>query len=168
MRNSDEIFLLGRIQRSQSGEWQTHFSEPSRSLIVENLSNEILEYEIVNDTIYFSLEFSNGSGSLRIPPGSVHEVKVLPNAEVLAKHGDSVRRVCSFLLSSLRMSLASNITAFLFQDKYIQENITVYNRNRPEENYWIALRLSFGHLSDFQVRTMVSYFNSRRVKGLFQ
>ncbi|CAG8756053.1 13082_t:CDS:2, partial [Funneliformis caledonium] len=36
-------------------------------------------------------------------------------------------------------------------EKYIQENVTVYNKKRPSENYWVPLRISFGHISSFQL-----------------
>jgi len=105
-------------------------------MIIKNLLDDSLEYEIVNETIYFSLEFAAQADSRCIFPRGTHEVKIIPNMQVLLTHAETLSR-----------------------DKYIQENITVYNKNRPEENYWISLRMSFGHLSDFQMASgyRVSY-----------
>ncbi|KAF9435384.1 hypothetical protein BGZ76_006407 [Entomortierella beljakovae] len=57
-----------------------------------------------------------------------HEIRVVPNIKALLRNPETFRR-----------------------EKYVQENITIYNRNRPLENYWIPLRISFGNISNFQL-----------------
>ncbi|CAG8445677.1 3690_t:CDS:10 [Ambispora leptoticha] len=119
--------LMGRIYRSESEEdWTIEFDQNYREIRLNNLLDIPLEYEIVNDTMYFTLEIPDNNKKLL--PNSYHVVKVRPKCIALIKNAENVRR-----------------------EKYIQENITVYNRNRPSENYWIPLRISFGHISNFQL-----------------
>ncbi|CAG8447057.1 5601_t:CDS:2 [Ambispora gerdemannii] len=119
--------LMGRIFRSESEEdWIVEFDQSYREIRLDNLLDIPLEYEIVNDTMYFTLEIPDSDK--RLPQNSHHIVKVWPNCRALIKNAENVRR-----------------------EKYIQENVTVYNRNRPSENYWIPLRISFGHISNFQL-----------------
>ncbi|CAJ0650018.1 4891_t:CDS:10 [Entrophospora sp. SA101] len=131
--------LMGKIHHNESDnkdedEWIINFDPEYREITITNLLDSPLEYEIVNDTMYFTLEFSNNKK--KVDPKSSHNVIVRPNLKSLAKNIESVRR-----------------------EKYIQENMTVYNRNRPSENYWIPLRISFGYISNFQLASgyKVSY-----------
>ncbi|RUS31123.1 hypothetical protein BC938DRAFT_478418 [Jimgerdemannia flammicorona] len=131
VKYSDTEALMGTIKRrsgtdSEEEEWQIEFVDEARPLDVFNIFADELHYEIVNDTTYFLLEFPSKSKS--IPPRGTHKIKVMPNMKALIKNADS-----------------------LWREKYIQENITVYNRKRPQENYWIPLRISFGHISNFQL-----------------
>ncbi|PKC72861.1 hypothetical protein RhiirA1_411279 [Rhizophagus irregularis] len=118
--------LMGKICRNKDDdEWNFQFNPEFREIRINNLLDKPLEYEIVNDTMYFNLEFS--SDVKEIAPKAFHNILVRPNLKSLTKHAESVRR-----------------------EKYIQEIVTVYNRNRPSENYWISLRMSFGYISKFQ------------------
>ncbi|CAG8447699.1 8569_t:CDS:10 [Diversispora eburnea] len=107
-------------------DWIIHFDEKYRKIIIKNSLPNPLKYEIVNDTMYFNLEFPKEGKEI----GSklCHEIIVRPNIKALIKNAENVRR-----------------------EKYIQEQVTVYNRNRPSENYWIPLRISFGYCSNFQL-----------------
>ncbi|KAG9297531.1 hypothetical protein G9A89_001471 [Geosiphon pyriformis] len=122
--------LKGKISRSESNsndeEWVIKFESDYKEIRVNNLLGIPLEYEIVNDTMYFLLELPDNTKN--ILPFSHHNIKVRPNIKALMKNAENVRR-----------------------EKYIQENITVYNRRRPSENYWIPLRISFGYISNFQL-----------------
>ncbi|CAG8733005.1 13142_t:CDS:2, partial [Acaulospora morrowiae] len=122
------------INSKEDDEWIIQFNQEFREIQIKNLLQIPLEYEIVNDTMYFILEFPTENKV--ITSESFHNVIVRPNIKSLIKNVESVRR-----------------------EKYIQENITVYNRNRPLENYWIALRISFGYISNFQLASgyKVSY-----------
>ncbi|RIA92609.1 hypothetical protein C1645_820444 [Glomus cerebriforme] len=127
--NETEAFM-GKIWRRYSNnkdddEWNFQFNPEFREIKINNLLDKPLEYEIVNDTMYFNLELSDDVKE--VAPKSVHNILVRPNLKSLIKNAESVRR-----------------------EKYIQEIVTVYNRNRPSENYWISLRISFGHISNFQ------------------
>ncbi|GES89175.1 hypothetical protein GLOIN_2v1769365 [Rhizophagus clarus] len=118
--------LMGKIGRNKDDdEWNFQFNPEFREIRINNLLDKPLEYEIVNDTMYFNLEFS--SDIKEVAPKSFHNILVRPNLKSLTKHAENVRR-----------------------EKYIQEIVTVYNRKRPSENYWISLRMSFGHISKFQ------------------
>ncbi|KAG0065796.1 hypothetical protein BGZ89_007929 [Linnemannia elongata] len=128
----DSVSFVGRFSRESSGsaentdEWKISFKEDYRILGICNLLQIPLEYEIVNDTMYFNLEYPEPD---KVIDGlDKHEIRVVPNAKALLRNAENFRR-----------------------EKYVQENITIYNRNRPLENYWIPLRLSFGNVSNFQL-----------------
>ncbi|KAG0354586.1 hypothetical protein BG005_006346 [Podila minutissima] len=129
----DSVSFVGRLHRvsgsSESNineEWKISFQDDFRMLGVSNLLDIPLEYEIVNDTMYFNLEYPEPE---RVIEGQQqHLIRVVPNVKALLRNADNFRR-----------------------EKYVQENITIYNRNRPLENYWIPLRLSFGNVSNFQL-----------------
>ncbi|KAF9133180.1 hypothetical protein BGW39_010393 [Mortierella sp. 14UC] len=128
----DSVSFVGRLSRESSGsaenadEWKLSFKEDYRILGISNLLQIPLEYEIVNDTMYFNLEYPEPD---KVVDGlDKHEIRVVPNIKALLRNAENFRR-----------------------EKYVQENITIYNRNRPLENYWIPLRLSFGNVSNFQL-----------------
>ncbi|KAF9912253.1 hypothetical protein EC991_000144 [Linnemannia zychae] len=128
----DSVSFVGRLSRGSpgsaenTGEWRLSFKEDYRILGISNLLQIPLEYEIVNDTMYFNLEYPEPD---KVVDGlDKHEIRVVPNAKALLRNAENFRR-----------------------EKYVQENITIYNRNRPLENYWIPLRLSFGNVSNFQL-----------------
>ncbi|KAF9353671.1 hypothetical protein BGX34_011443 [Mortierella sp. NVP85] len=128
----DSVSFIARVSRDSSDsdenadEWKITFKEDYRALGVSNLLNIPLDYEIVNDTMYFHLEFPEPDKM--IEGHQRHEVRVLPNMKALLRNAENFRR-----------------------ERYVQENITIYNRNRPLENYWIPLRISFGNVSNFQL-----------------
>ncbi|KAI1312273.1 hypothetical protein EDD11_002992 [Mortierella claussenii] len=128
----DSVSFVARLTRESSDstentdEWKLLFKEDYRILGVSNLLDIPLEYEIVNDTMYFNLEYPEPD---KIVDGlQRHEIRVVPNIKALLRNAENFRR-----------------------EKYVQENITIYNRNRPLENYWVPLRLSFGNVSNFQL-----------------
>ncbi|KAF9429715.1 hypothetical protein BGZ94_009742 [Podila epigama] len=127
----DSVSFVARLHRaapnsSENEEWKISFQEDFRILGVSNLLNIPLDYEIVNDTMYFNLEFPEPD---RVIDGKQeHLIRVVPNVKALLKNAENFRK-----------------------EKYVQENITIYNKNRPLENYWIPLRLSFGNVSNFQL-----------------
>ncbi|KAF9115028.1 hypothetical protein BGX27_009146 [Mortierella sp. AM989] len=128
----DSVSFVARISRESSessegtDEWKVSFQEDYRILGVSNLLDIPLEYEIVNDTMYFNLEYPETD---KVIDGLMkHEIRVVPNVKALLRNPENFRR-----------------------EKYVQENITIYNRNRPLENYWIPLRISFGNVTNFQL-----------------
>ncbi|KAG0381083.1 hypothetical protein BGX24_012217 [Mortierella sp. AD032] len=128
----DSVSFVARLSRESSGstenadEWKLSFKEEYRILGISNLLQLPLEYEIVNDTMYFNLEYPEPD---KVVDGlDKHEIRVVPNVKALLRNAENFRR-----------------------EKYVQENITIYNRNRPLENYWIPLRLSLGNVSNFQL-----------------
>ncbi|KAF9200015.1 hypothetical protein BGZ49_009783, partial [Haplosporangium sp. Z 27] len=128
----DSVSFVARVLRESSesseeeDEWKIAFREDYRILGVSNLLDIPLEYEIVNDTMYFNLEYPEPD---KVIEGQMkHEIRVVPNIKALLRNAENFRR-----------------------EKYVQENITIYNRNRPLENYWIPLRISFGNVSNFQL-----------------
>ncbi|OZJ05554.1 hypothetical protein BZG36_01690 [Bifiguratus adelaidae] len=131
--------LMGSIHRLDSGKtraWDVTFDIGARNLEIDNLLDDVLEYEIANDTMYFSLEYEYPSKT--IPGQSTHVVRVVPNISAIKNYGET-----------------------LWREKYVQEYITIYNKQRPDENYWVPLRLSFGHIANFQLaygyRTSFAY-----------
>ncbi|KAF9920409.1 hypothetical protein FBU30_009776 [Linnemannia zychae] len=128
----DSVSFVARLSRESSGsaenaeEWKLSFQEEFRILGISNMLQIPLDYEIVNDTMYFNLEYPEPD---KILDGlEKHEIRIVPNIKALLRNAENFRR-----------------------EKYVQENITIYNRNRPLENYWIPLRLSFGNVSNFQL-----------------
>ncbi|KAF9997812.1 hypothetical protein BGZ79_008488 [Entomortierella chlamydospora] len=128
----DTVSFIARLSRESSDssddtdQWKLSFEEDYRILGISNLLDVPLEYEIVNDTMYFNLEYPEPD---KVIDGLLsHEIRVVPNVKALLRNPENFRR-----------------------EKYVQENITIYNRNRPLENYWIPLRISFGNVSNFQL-----------------
>ncbi|KAF9189592.1 hypothetical protein BGZ50_000692 [Haplosporangium sp. Z 11] len=128
----DSVSFVGRVYREPvassetTDEWKLSFLEDHRILGISNLLKIPLDYEIVNDTMYFNLEYPEPE---KVLDGlQNHQIRVVPNMKALLRNAENFRR-----------------------EKYVQENITIYNRNRPLENYWIPLRLSFGNVSSFQL-----------------
>ncbi|CAG8457039.1 15393_t:CDS:2, partial [Dentiscutata heterogama] len=124
----EDSALTGKIcrQYSNDDEFTIQFDQEFREIMIRNLLDTSLEYEIVNDTMYFSLDISHSNKE--VAPKTDHRIIVRPNVKALLKNVESIRR-----------------------EKYIQEHVTVYNRNRPSENYWIPLRISFGYFTNFQL-----------------
>lgn len=88
--------LSGKICRNKDDdEWNFQFNPEFREIRINNLLDKPLEYEIVNDTMYFNLEFS--SDVKEIAPKAFHNILVRPNLKSLTKHAENVRRV-SFIL----------------------------------------------------------------------
>ncbi|KAF9585974.1 hypothetical protein BGW38_010705 [Lunasporangiospora selenospora] len=128
----DSVSFVARLSRKptttqeSSDEWQITFREDYRILGIQNLLNMPLEYQIVNDTMYFTLEYTELD---KVVDGmQLHHIRIVPNVKALLRNAENFRK-----------------------EKYVQENITIYNRRRPLENYWIPLRLSFGNVSNFQL-----------------
>lgn len=90
------LSISGKIYRRDSNskedeDWIVHFDQKYREIVINNLLPNLLKYEIVNDTMYFNLEFpKEGKG---IGPKLCHKVIVRPNIKALIKHADNVRRV---------------------------------------------------------------------------
>lgn len=125
--------LMGSLQRSklddseESPTWNLHFSSPDHYMVIWNLQTTPLSYQIVNDTSYFLLDYIDGE-NIDVQPGQCQKVLIKPNNKLLLDNAEAIHR-----------------------EKYLQEYVTVYNKDRPQENYWIPLRMSFGHVSNFQL-----------------
>lgn len=60
---------------------------------ISNLLQIPLEYEIVNDTMYFNLEYPEPD---KVVDGlDKHEIRVVPNAKALLRNAENFRRVSS-------------------------------------------------------------------------
>ncbi|KAJ3395154.1 hypothetical protein HDU84_002728 [Entophlyctis sp. JEL0112] len=138
-----EIVFSGKItkvgEEGVDNDWDIKFYQPFASLTIENLLSDSLVFEVKNDSMYFGVDVDSDIGSSPprkanctavVQPGSSKSIKVVPLMASLLKDVDVVRR-----------------------QKYFVEQITVYNKNRPSEKYWIVLKLSFGHLSQFSLAT---------------
>ncbi|ORZ29119.1 hypothetical protein BCR41DRAFT_382971 [Lobosporangium transversale] len=120
-------FIRETAQSSDSpDELKLRITEDYMILGISNLLGIPLEYEIVNDTMYFNLEYPEPDKM--VDGFHKHEIRVVPNMKALLRNAENFRK-----------------------ERYVQENITIYNRNRPLENYWIPLRISFGNVSNFQL-----------------
>lgn len=98
--------------------------ELSKEIYVRNTFNFPLSYVIQNDSVYFLVE--------------------------AAKHA-----VITSKYVSHSISIKPNITSILnnrkvlLKEKYIEEHLTIYNKNRLSERWPISLRLSFGQIRYF-------------------
>ncbi|KAJ3089439.1 hypothetical protein HK102_006398 [Quaeritorhiza haematococci] len=63
-----------------------------------------------------------------VKPGGEARIQLLPNINMMTKNAELLRR-----------------------EKCIVEQITIYNRRRPSEKYFIILKLSFSYIADFQI-----------------
>ncbi|KAJ3043675.1 hypothetical protein HDV00_004448 [Rhizophlyctis rosea] len=116
--SSHELSFLGSVRRKEvNGEgaheepWAVAFKPGVAELEVTNLLLDPLDYEVINDTMYFLLENADvpsvagaagGGGSERvrrnvwcIEPEKGHRLLVRPNLEAIAKHAESLRRSAS-------------------------------------------------------------------------
>ena len=116
---------------------------------VENLFGEdILELEILNDSLYFSVD---------IEDGNVAEVKSLPlwnlnNDKNWGSKGVYQINPKSRVTVRIRVLIdviAKNIEK-IKKEKYFIEHFTIYNKKRPLEHHFIQLKLSFGQSRHFQ------------------
>lgn len=145
MKIFNTTFLFsGAIQKKEQNtlevpdkiQWSADFNSVKNEFIITNVLKDPLEYLIVNETFYFTVENSDASGALAgssfsngwiLEPGQSHRIHIMPKMEAILKHAD-----------------------FLRKERYVLEYLTVYNKRRPKENYWISLKLCLGHLSQFQ------------------
>ncbi|CAG8544148.1 2498_t:CDS:2, partial [Funneliformis caledonium] len=74
----------------EDDEWNLQFNPEFREIKINNLLDKPLEYEIINDTMYFNLELCNDVKE--VAPKSFHNVLVRPNLKSLIKNAESVRR----------------------------------------------------------------------------
>lgn len=75
---------------------------------VSNLLDIPLEYEIVNDTMYFNLEYPEPD---RVVEGlQRHLIRVVPNVKALLRNADNFRRVCVCL--PFRFALSHDLDFF--------------------------------------------------------
>jgi len=76
-------------------EWNITFRDDYRILGISNLLDIPLDYEIVNDTMYFSLEYPEPERS--VDGMDTHEVRVVPNVKALLRNAENFRRyvLCS-------------------------------------------------------------------------
>jgi hypothetical protein len=89
------------VSRESSGsedgveEWKIGFKEDYQILGISNLLNIPLDYEIVNDTMYFLLEYPEPDKM--IEGFQKHEIRVLPNMKALLRNAENFRRVSILL-----------------------------------------------------------------------
>ncbi|KAJ3416131.1 hypothetical protein HDV05_003100 [Chytridiales sp. JEL 0842] len=146
--------LKKRQDRDATGEeslpeWDLKLAPSCADLCLANILADPLSYQIVNDSAYFwveSLDISEASGTsgaaefkgvpVPLPRNSIsgtvtgnnsHVIRVHMNKAAILRDAESLRR-----------------------EKYIVEHMTVYNKRRPMEKYWVIFKLSFGHLTMFQ------------------
>ncbi|KAI9329352.1 hypothetical protein BDR26DRAFT_729799 [Obelidium mucronatum] len=123
-------------------DWEIKFTEQCATLKIQNLLSDALDFEILNDSMYFGVDIVDESDtnqgftrktqncSAIVDVDQSRTIRIFPVMSTLFKDVDVLRR-----------------------EKYFVEQITIYNRKRPSEKYWIVIKLSFGHLTQFQVAT---------------
>ena len=145
LKISNTTFLFsGTIQKKEQNtlevldkiQWSADFNAVKNEFIITNVLKDPLEYLILNETFYFTVENADASEAIAgssfsngwiIEPGHSHRIRIMPKMDAILKHAD-----------------------FLRKERYVLEYLTVYNKRRPKENYWISLKLCLGHLSQFQ------------------
>ncbi|KAI9206366.1 uncharacterized protein BJ171DRAFT_29085 [Polychytrium aggregatum] len=119
--------------------WNIVLSSCMADMDITNLLSDPLHYEIMNDTMYFGLEFfSQETGATTfvgprqerrtwtLPSGFTHNVRIVPMKDVITRNAEVLRR------------------------RYVKEHLIIYNRLRPSEQHWIVISLSVGHAGEFQ------------------
>jgi len=182
-----ELLFRGKIRQKTPAEvrdqdndelWYVTLSPPGENVTISNVLEGPLDYEIMNDTLYFKVEEADVSGtegggigrnglakvdegiensmlSRSASSGSGPTSPVLSSSSPIPGTGVETRRTISGL-SSQRIRIVVDLAAVsknaesLRREKYIQEHMTIYNRRRPSEKYWLILKLSFGNLTSFQ------------------
>jgi hypothetical protein len=143
---SNTTFLFtGTIQKKESVPpiesldkipWSAEFNSVKNEFVLTNVLRDPLEYLVMNETFYFTVENmddpsissdSSYSAGWILEPGQSHRIRIMPKMEAILKHAE-----------------------FLRKERYVLEYLTVYNKRRPKESYWISLKLCLGHLSQFQ------------------
>ncbi|KAI8840409.1 hypothetical protein BJ741DRAFT_706290 [Chytriomyces cf. hyalinus JEL632] len=142
--------VTGGFIESADPEWEIKLPNLVHILPIENRLETQLEFEVLNDSIYFGVDVvdvgaddKDEASPLSLPfprkasnctavvdPFQTKNIRVFPIMSALMKDMDILRR-----------------------DKYFVEHITLYNKKRPSEKFWIVLKLSLGHLNHFQVAT---------------
>jgi hypothetical protein len=97
-------------------------TEESRSIIIISLFDSNLHFLVKNETIFFTLEGENNGVILGKDQSQTLSLRL--NTQAIKKHSQ-----------------------LLLKDKYIEEHITIYNRDRLSEKIYITLQLSLGKLS---------------------
>ncbi|ORY49611.1 hypothetical protein BCR33DRAFT_713934 [Rhizoclosmatium globosum] len=156
---TQEVSFSGKIRRKapvpvaerasaaeeEKDTWEIKFAEPFSSLRIENLLSDALDFEVLNDSMYFGVDIVADAEAARSTPIPVGKK---PNCSSMVDVDQSrIIRVYP-IMNSLQKDID-----VLRREKYFVEQITIYNKKRPSEKYWIVLKLSFGHLNHFQVAT---------------
>ncbi|KAJ3156718.1 hypothetical protein HDU86_003942 [Geranomyces michiganensis] len=133
--------------------WSLQLLPAYAEVEIANLLTDPLDCCVMNDSMYFNVELgtrdvedapSQGSGVLAnmttssstkirrhlgLSIGSQRSaaVRITPNMDALMRHVDKLRG-----------------------EKYVVEHLTVYNRRRPREKSFVVVKLSLGHMTEFQ------------------
>jgi hypothetical protein len=132
---------------------------------ITNNSKEQLEYRIVCESIYFTLETTTAHKNAMTSMTS-HFLQFLTKATGLdpslyktedcnLPFGSSIK---SFILNkSDRIKIIPNMQTILRdkeslkKQKYILEHFVIYNKKKPQEKHRLNVKLNLGHLREFQV-----------------
>ncbi|KAI8808501.1 hypothetical protein BJ742DRAFT_709657 [Cladochytrium replicatum] len=127
---------------SEKPVWNISLSEMDRRFSLSNVFDDELVYSVLNDTMYFNLELCSGEESTTVDQNTNQTSRMV--------HGTigPLQSVQMFIRPRIDVML-QNVDA-IRKERYIVEHMTVYNRRRPTERYWITVKLSFGHLLQFQ------------------
>jgi hypothetical protein len=131
---------------------------------ITNNSKEQLEYRIVCESIYFTLETTTHKNAMTSMTS--HFLQFLTKATGLdpslyktedcnLPFGSSIK---SFILNkSDRIKIIPNMQTILRdketlkKQKYILEHFVIYNKKKPQEKHRLNVKLNLGHLREFQV-----------------
>jgi hypothetical protein len=112
------------------------FQSFSEELVVTSLRAP-LSYTLVGEAIFFTIEGAMLDVTNKIEEvQGTHSIHITPNLESINKHATFLRR-----------------------EKYIQEYISIYNRDQPYEYTLIPLRLSLGRIRNFNVIMFLTCFD---------
>ncbi|KAI8917062.1 hypothetical protein DFJ77DRAFT_331406 [Powellomyces hirtus] len=126
---------------------------------VANLLTDPLECCVMNDTMFFNVEGVNTTRETEeLHPTSASTPQSATNALAQAASGKPKRQLSLSIASqrSCCVRIIPNMDALLKHadklrgEKYVVEHLTFYNRKRPREKSFVVLKLSLGHMTDFQ------------------
>ncbi|TPX32047.1 nucleoside-diphosphate kinase [Synchytrium microbalum] len=137
--STSSLLFTGTVKPTENG-LVVDVQPESASIVLSNLLADDMEFAVINDTAYFDIK------SLDAPMGSISDSVQITGLMGIIAPGQSTRLAISINRDALLRHADT-----LRKDKYVVEHLNIYNRRRPSEKYWLVLKLSFGHIRDFEM-----------------
>ncbi|KAJ3219397.1 hypothetical protein HK099_004728, partial [Clydaea vesicula] len=146
--------------------FNVNFKQHFQEIVIENILDEDLIFEIFNDTSYFvtSCNLIPISISPSITLAGGNSISTASGSGILDQRqwGSSgiyclEPRQKTFIQIKLNKEMILKNVDLFWKEKYLIEHLTVYNKNRPFEKKFIVLKLSFGNLKNFDDASCTRY-----------
>ncbi|KAJ3175580.1 hypothetical protein HDU87_006077 [Geranomyces variabilis] len=134
--------------------WSLQLLPAHAEVEIANLLTDPLDCCVMNDSMYFNVDL--GTRDMEDAPsqsgGVVAAATVTPSLTKVRRHlGLSIgsQRSAAVRVTPNMDALMRHVDK-LRGEKYVVEHLTVYNRRRPREKSFIVVKLSLGHMTEFQ------------------